>query len=220
MKGLLIKDLRLIWHNKRMFVIMLVVMLLALQKYTNYSFIIAYNTMICNIMVLNTISLDEYYKSTAYLITLPVKRKTYVLEKYILIFAFGIVGTTLTTIVCILLHPEMLLDHITIALLIYAIMILFQLVLLPIQLKFGNEKGRIVLIGLVGCMTVVVTAIAQNFLRLPDMDDRFGALTESIVIHILSFERLTMVIIVCLVFVALTVLSYSISKGIMCKKEF
>lgn len=220
MKGLLIKDYKLIWHNKKLFLIMLVVMFIALQNYTNYSFLIAYNTMICILLVMNTMSMDEYYKSTAYLMTLPIKRKDYVAEKYIIMFAFSIAGAALSTIVCILLHPEMISEHIAIALLVYAIMALLQLVLLPVQLKFGNEKGRVVLAGLLGCITVITTAVVKGFPKLFDMEDGLGAIFKNIVAGFLSLEKPVMVMIVCLVFGTLVFISYSISKGIMCKKEF
>ncbi|MDE5598408.1 MAG: ABC-2 transporter permease, partial [Lachnospiraceae bacterium] len=76
MKGLLIKDLELVWHNKKLFLIMLVVMFLAFQNYDGYSFLIGYNTMIFILLILNTMTLDEYYKSMPFMMTLPVKRET------------------------------------------------------------------------------------------------------------------------------------------------
>ncbi|MDE7275408.1 MAG: ABC-2 transporter permease, partial [Lachnospiraceae bacterium] len=61
MKGLLIKDYKIILHNKKMFVILLIVQLLALQNYNGYSFLIGYTAMIFILLALNTITMDEYY---------------------------------------------------------------------------------------------------------------------------------------------------------------
>lgn len=46
MKGLLIRDYKIILHNKKMFVILLIVQMLALQNYNGYSFLIGYTVMI------------------------------------------------------------------------------------------------------------------------------------------------------------------------------
>lgn len=96
MKGLLIKDYKLIMHNKKMFLILMVVWFLALQNYDGYSFLIGYSIMTFVLLVLNTLSLDEYYKSMPYLITLPVKRTTYVSEKYVLMLGFSLFGAGLS----------------------------------------------------------------------------------------------------------------------------
>lgn len=102
MKGLLIKDYKLIMHNKKMFLILMVVWFLALQNYDGYSFLIGYSIMTFVLLVLNTLSLDEYYKSMPYLITLPVKRTTYVSEKYVLMLGFSLFGAGLSIALCIL----------------------------------------------------------------------------------------------------------------------
>lgn len=220
MKGLFIKDCELIWHNKRMFLIMLVVMFLAFQNYDGYSFLIGYNTMIFILLALNTMSLDEYYKSTSFLMTLPVKRETYVTEKYILMIGFSFIGTALTTLICILLHREMVLQLLLEALVIYLVMVFFQLLMLPVQLKFGGEKGRIVLIGLLACVTVIATSLVKGLPQIFGMQGAFGELLRNGLTWFLALQKAAMVLIVGLIFAVCGAVSYLVSRRVVLRREF
>lgn len=220
MKGLLIKDYKIILHNKKMFIILLVVQLLALQNYDGYSFLIGYNTMIFVLLVLNTISMDEYYKSSPFLMTMPVKRKTYVTEKYALMLGFSFLGAMLSTMLCILLHREMIQVLLLEGISIYVILALFQLLMLPIQLKFGGEKGRIVLIGLLACITVIATSLNKILPNAFGMQGTIGNLVRNILTGFFSLPAKTMVLVVLLVFVVSFIISYCISLQVMRKKEF
>lgn len=220
MKGLFIKDCELIWHNKKMFIIMLVVMFLAFQNYDGYSFLIGYNTMIFILLVLNTISLDEYYKCTSFLMTLPVRRETYVTEKYVLMIGFSFIGTALTTLICILLHREMALQLLLEALVIYLVMALLQLLMLPMQLKFGGEKGRIVLIGLLACVTVIATSLVKGLPQIFGMQGAFGELLKGMITWFLSLQKVLMVLVVGVFFAVCSAISYLISRKVVLRREF
>lgn len=220
MKGLLIKDCELIWHNKRMFIIMLVVMFLAFQNYDGYSFLIGYNTMIFILLVLNTMNLDEAYKSTSFLMTLPVKREAYVIEKYVLMIGFSFIGTALTTLICVMLHREMALQILLEALAIYLAMLFLQLLMLPVQLKFGGEKGRIVLIGLLACVTVIATSLVKSLPRIFGMQGAFGELLRNVFTWFLSLQKAVMVVDVVLFFLVCGIISYWISRRVMQRREF
>ena len=74
MKGLLIRDYKIILHNKKMFVILLIVQLLALQNYNRYSFLIGYTLKIFLLLILYTITMDEYYKVISFLMTMLIMR--------------------------------------------------------------------------------------------------------------------------------------------------
>lgn len=220
MKGLLIKDYKTILHNKKMFIILLVVQLLALQNYDNYSFLIGYNVMIFVLLVLNTISLDEYYKSFPFLMTLPVQRKTYVTEKYILMLGFSFLGAVLSAALVILLHREMMRELLLEGILIYLILALFQLLMLPVQLKFGGEKGRIVLIGLLASGTVIATSLNTILPNAFGMQGMFGNLIRNIFTGFLSLPAGMMALIVLLIFAACLAVSYCISLQTIRKREF
>lgn len=127
MKGLLIRDYKIILHNKKMFVILLIVQMLALQNYNGYSFLIGYTVMIFVLLILNTITMDEYYKGIPFLMTMPIRRETYVTEKYVLMLGFSFLGAMLSTALVILLHRGIMREILLESILIYVILALFQL---------------------------------------------------------------------------------------------
>ncbi len=220
MKGLLIKDYKLIMHNKRMFLILMVVWFLAFQNYAGYSFLIAYSTMIFILLALNTISTDEYYKSTPFLLTLPVKRETYTAEKYVLMLGLSLLGTALSTLLCILVHRNLLQELILEGVSIYIILVLFQLLMIPIQLKFGNDKGRIVLLGLLAVVAGIASSIGTI---LPLIFSMQGSIAEMLTNAVQWFIGLPIDRIVAVIILTCTVcfaVSYGCSLHIMRKKEF
>lgn len=220
MKGLLIKDYKIIAHNKKMFVIMLIVQLLALQNYDGYSFLIGYNTMIFVLLAFNTISTDEYYRSSSFLMTMPIKRKTYVTEKYALMLGFSFLGAILSIVFCILLHREMAFILLLEGIAIYFFLALFQLLMLPIQLKFGGEKGRIVLISLLACVTVVITSLNKILPGLLGIQGSIGNLIQNTVFWFVSLPAGMITLIALSVFTVCFIISYCISLKILQKKEF
>ncbi len=220
MKGLLIKDYKLIMHNKKLVFVLMIVWLLALQNYDGYSFLIGYSTMIFILLALNTISTDDYYKSTPFLLTLPVSRGTYAAEKYVLMLGMSLLGAVFSTLVCILLHRGQMPSLIKEGLLIYILLALFQLLMLPIQLKFGGEKGRMVLIGLLSAVTVIITSISSILPKLFGLQNSIGTIAQNAVIWFFELPAITKMVDIILVCVICFAISYSVSLHIMRKKEF
>lgn len=84
MKGLLIKDYKLLMLQKKTFLLMLLIaicMNFAMQD--NPGFIIGYLTFFAALMANTTLSYDEYGNGVLFLLTLPVTGKTYVRSKYV-----------------------------------------------------------------------------------------------------------------------------------------
>ena len=162
MKGLLIKDFQLSLLNIRMLVIICVVSIFITSSSTgSAAFVISYVTIIFFMFVLTSISYDEMDHSISFLFTLPISRKTYVREKYIFSLICGMIGLVFSTAVCMvvgavknvnLIEPDM----IPAALGIYLTLLFIVALMLPIQLKFGGDNGRIALFIVFG---VIVAAI-------------------------------------------------------------
>ena len=86
MKGLLIKDIRLM-KNMRNSIIMILLIAVSMGAYMkDVSFIITYLALIGASFTTSTMSYDEFDNGYTFLLSLPVTRKGYVLEKY----AFGL----------------------------------------------------------------------------------------------------------------------------------
>ena len=89
MKGLLIKDFKLLKNQKQFFLIIGLITFMFLVTNDSPYFTITYATMMFSMFTMSTISYDEYDNGAAYLFSLPISRKGYVAEKY-----FGIADIT------------------------------------------------------------------------------------------------------------------------------
>ena len=100
------------------------------------------------LLVLGTLTYDEFDRGYSFLFTLPVSRRGYVKEKYVfgLLFCGGIwILSVLISLIYVWITKEIPIDD---ALMVnYAVSIILVLVFMgtsiPVQLKYGNEKGRL-----------------------------------------------------------------------------
>ena len=220
MKGLLVKDIRLMKNNKRILIILFLVALITLQSYDNYGFVIGYTTMMGMLFVFNTIAYDEYNKSIAFLMTMPVKRETYVSEKYFLLLAASLVGTILSTIASIIMYKESVPEILGGAVTIYTVMAFMQLLMLPIQLKFSGEKGRMVLITVLACFAIFITSIGKMVYQMTGSQEELPEVLTRTINRFLSLGVWAIGIIVFLVWLVCLAISLFVSRKIMLKKEF
>lgn len=170
MMGLLIKDFKLMKSQKSFFMIIIAIavgMAVALEDLT---FIIGYVSFVGALFTLSTVSYDEFDNGNAFLFSLPITRKSYVLEKY----EFGLIVSVgawlfeiaVVAVVSLIKSSFIGSDVILASLLILSIVMIALAVMLPFQFKFGGEKGRIALIGAIGLIFIVVfaaTKIAELF---------------------------------------------------------
>lgn len=83
MKGLLIKDWKLLLRNQKSFLVIMSVMMVLYMAIGNPVFVISYTPMLCVFVALSTITYDMFDNGAAFLFSLPFSRKDYVREKYI-----------------------------------------------------------------------------------------------------------------------------------------
>ena len=222
MKGLLIKDFRLLKNQKNFFILVFVMAVFLTitggDESSPATFVLPYVGFVCSFFVLSTISYDEYDNGNAFLFTLPFDRKIYALEKYI----FGIVtgGAGLLLILAFILiytdgmaGAEQTGETLFTAGVSAALLFFFLAVMIPFQLKFGPEKGRIAMfIVLLGTMALVF-----GIVKLAGLDD--SALWEAA--RVMGRMGLSGVAAVCIAAAAaVMVISMFISTRILEKKEF
>ena len=84
MKGLLIKDFKLMKMQKNFF-LMMIAIVIAISFFQNeISFPLGFLPFVISLFSLSTISYDEFDNGNAFLFSLPISRKDYVKEKYLL----------------------------------------------------------------------------------------------------------------------------------------
>ena len=215
MKGLLMKDLAFVkLQAKSMIIIFLLVVFMLLQG-SNFEFVIVYANIIFTMFVVTTINYDYFENGCAFLMTLPISRKMYVSEKYVLAFlsaACGLIADVIFMLIAHFLKEEYVfgMDNLIFALAYVLGSLIFVALMLPIELKYGPEKARIAMIVVVAIIfagVFVFTGIGPF--------DLSGATTK-----LLSLKKIVLLGIAGVAVVIALGISYLISCRIMEKKEF
>lgn len=215
MKGLLMKDFAFVkLQAKSMIIIFLLVVFMLLQG-SNFEFVIVYANIIFTMFVVTTINYDYFENGCAFLMTLPISRKMYVSEKYVLAFlaaGCGLIADVIFMLIAHFLKEEYVfgMDNILFALAYVLGSLVFVALMLPIELKYGPEKARIAMIVVVAIIfagVFVFTGIGPV--------DLSGATTK-----LLSLEKIVLLGISGVAVVIALGISYLISCRIMEKKEF
>lgn len=217
MKGLLIKDFKLMKAQKNFFAVIVVVCFIMIATMEEATFAIGFLGFAGALFTLSSISYDEFDNGNAFLFSLPITRKTYVLEKYCFgliasscAWLFGVVISILFTVVNNSGSP---LEQVLSAIVLFSVVVIMLAIMLPIDLKFGGERGRIVILAVVGiiCVLGILARRIQNALKL-DVSAAISWLSG-------IDESVFLVAAVVIALVALG-LSYWISCRIIYKKEF
>lgn len=218
MKGLLVKDFRLMKGQKNFLILLFIMIAFVFISGMDASFFMGYLPFLFMIAAMSTITYDEFDNGMAFLMVLPISRKLYVQEKYLFGGVLGFTGLASAFVLFLISEINKgssmtFTQYILLFLCFLAFVILFLCLMIPIQLKFGSEKGRIVLFiiffGIIGIVYLVskitdkipaqIIEVFQGIQKLP-----FGILAALAVgIYILALF-----------------ISLKISLGIMEKKEW
>lgn len=219
MKGLLIKDFKLMLNQKNFFILIVLILgATACFLDFDYYFLIGYFMFICSLFTISTISYDEFDNGNAFLFTLPFSRSRYVEEKY----CFGILAGTcswflsfvITTIIQMINSNNFIFsDWILSTLVMLPIMFVMLAILIPFQLKYGSENGRIAIIIFLGGGFVVCYLLAN---LLAQSQINYNALIS----FINNVDPLIILLIIFAICLAILFVSMKISKQIVLKKEF
>lgn len=218
MKGLLIKDIRIIMSNKSMFLVILVVMgMVAFTDVSISAFVTSYISILFTTMVVTTISYDDYDRCISFLMTLPVSRKDYVRGKYLFAVFGELCGILLAMVLNLAINilkggqtdfNELIFASVA----IFFIMLVYISLLIPIQLKFGGEHGRVVLFA------VVILSIAAAFGLVQLLN--FLNIDLNWIINTVIWENAALSAVVSVLITGLFLcLSYIVSNRIMKKRE-
>ena len=222
MKGMLIKDFRLLKNQGKSLLLMLLVVAIFMNFITDVgpAFIVGYITIIFSLFTATTISYDEFDNCYLFLMTLPITRKKYVNEKYVFallsIACTWVLGTVLGTIL-LLAQPAVEMnaaDWLGSCIgYIFAAWICVS-IMLPIRLKFDSEKSRyanFIMIAVVFIEAFLVSSVI-DYLPVSIVEagkEWFYGLSAGGVLGIAGG-----------ITVAAVIISYLCSQHIMAKKEF
>lgn len=214
MAGLIEKDMRLLWCNK-LSAIAFVVFAVILEVSVKGA-ILGYLPFVMCLLMMNTIAYDEMDNGYQFLLTFPIDRKTYVREKYVLTLGMGVLSWGVAMVIYFvkkMIQGERL-DmsmELPVTLSFLPVIVLFILFMLPLQMKFGVEKTRIVVAGTCGAAGACILGFTK-FIGLDTINDWMESLNQ--------MSGWVLLGIVVAVVVLLIAVSYRISIGIMKRKEF
>lgn len=217
MKGLLVKDFRLLKVQKNFFLLIIAVAI-GMALFTNdVAPMLGFLAFVLSIFTLSTISYDEFDNGNAFLFSLPVGRKDYAIEKYCLglVLEGGalVLATLLSLIFSKIWDTTSGAEIGMSALILIPLLFVLQGIMIPFQLKFGGEKGRIALLITLGLLALAGIGV-EKLARMIGID--VWAILDS-----LSMMSLGMMVGIATVIAAIFLgVSLKISISIMDKKEF
>lgn len=212
MKGLLIKDIRMM--NQQRIILASIVGISILMGYTlEGSFLPGYLSLMAGIIAIGTVTYDEADNGFQFLFTLPVDCRTYVREKYVFCIGMLLAGSLFGTVLELIRNAFTggRFGGVAETAVLPLVMVLMIAVMIPLQLKFGAERARVILMMIYGGIAVLAFLVSKlmngsqppAFIR--EMDQASPVLVLgciAIVVAVLAF------------------LSYLWSIRIMEKKEF
>ena len=115
MKGLFVKDLKLMMLQKN-FLLLILAIVIGMMIFTDdVVFPLGFLSFIVSLFTVSTISYDDFDNRNAFLFTLPITRNNYVIEKYSLGLLFGCIAWILASGIHDYYEPEELIGKTAIA---------------------------------------------------------------------------------------------------------
>lgn len=223
MKALLMKDLRTLKNERRLWVSIIGVSVLFSVLFQNWYFMMGYIMFGLSMIARTMYQYDVADQGIVYLMTLPITRKEYVKEKYLLSLMSICIGGILSMILTkigMLFTPDQADSNQEIFsafLGILAVALVLQAIIFPVELKYDVSKSRIIILLLVMGIIILFTAfdmligaILVAFITI--FVDAFGGI---FIQHFLGTVLLSAVVVGMIYFS-----SYRKSVKIMGQKEF
>lgn len=223
MKTLLVKDYRILMtQTKSLFILLIVGVIMAISDF-EINFLMGYMMMMAMVLSLGTVNYDELDNGMAFILTLPASRKTYAVEKYVLTFINIVLSAVAMLIVYFItkgfINWQVGAGDMMSATVgwICGIMLVASL-MVPLYLKFGAEKRRVVMMILWGVVAVVAIG-GQKIMEVTANTEGMNAINDFFV-KISTLPPAVVVLAVVAILVMAVIFSMGISVGIMKKKEF
>ncbi|MBR6808494.1 MAG: ABC-2 transporter permease [Clostridia bacterium] len=196
MKGLILKDIYVLFKYLRpyMYIVAFFVILNFISPSTNLFFIL-YPCSFCSMIPIGLVSYDKAFRWDEYSATLPYTKGQLVSAKYIIALSSQLAALTLTSVAYAV--STSLNGFFEIKSFIFLMMtvmgssLLTSAVSLPLILRFGAEKARIILYGIVG-VTIAICTMGN------------GMLSKGIHLHYREYVAVTVVFCAVLVLYALS----------------
>lgn len=218
MRGLICKDLRLMLVQKNFFIMLAFVAFVCMAALDDPAFVVMNVTLIFTSFLLATMSYDEFDNGYPFLFTLPISRKLYVQEKYVLGMAGGGIAWLLSTLLAGIaffltqggLPP---LSWFVLPFAALPMLVLLIALMIPFKLKFGGENGRL-------AMLLAIAAVCAIFGAALGLMQSMGISVQTITAVLPAMSMALSALLILVICALIVAISCGISMHIMEHREF
>lgn len=218
MKGLLVKDIRFLMGQKASLLVCLGLGVYFLLTGAGISYATVFSIMMAALLSTSSISYDAFDNGMAFLFTLPIQKKTYVISKYIISLLVTVVcggAISIVAVICSALGVEGIeLSQLGGGLVMAALMavVLFT-VMIPIYIIFGGEKARFAMMAIFGGVVAIGYIVGKI---VGDM----GAKIDNLIVKLGAMNDVQLILTALGVVVVLFAISIGITIKFLERKEY
>ncbi len=218
MKGLLVKDIRFLMGQKASLLVCLGLGVYFLLTGAGISYATVFSIMMAALISTSSISYDAFDNGMAFLFTLPIQKKTYVISKYIISLLVTVVcggAISIVAVICSALGVEGIeLSQLGGGLVMAALMavVLFT-VMIPIYIIFGGEKARFAMMAIFGGVVAIGYIVGKI---VGDM----GAKIDNLIVKLGAMNDVQLILTALGVIVVLFAISIGITIKFLERKEY
>lgn len=206
MKGLLIKDYLLL--KKQLKTCLMFIFVAFFTAYSGHNLSISFLFLaFFSVSIANqTLFYDQEKHGIEYILSLPISKKTYILEKQLLSLLMSLISLLIASVGSILFQmviPVQFNGILFIICISLVVATFYSSLMIPFCIRYGTEKARILIMGFV----LLIMAIGFFFIKSGNSVDSFEILNR-----ILSLQSPIIILLTGLVEVVLIGVSYFLSQ--------
>ena len=167
MKGLLLKDLLNLRTQGRiilLFVGFYFVLGVINQSGDSFGGVVA---LLFAMLAVTALAYDERAGWDKYALTMPISRRDLVVSKYLLGVLLSFAGLLLNLVFQLVFVKAALVDGLLVSLALFGVGLFFLALMLPINFKWGVEKGRILTMVILFGPTILIALLPQMGVAMP-----------------------------------------------------
>lgn len=166
MKGLFIKDIYNLKQQVKIYLLLIAVWMVMGYVNNDSTFFSGVMMIFSLLIPVTSIAYDEKANWDKYALTMPVTKNEIVLSKYILSFFCAVISFVCSSAVGIVLTKNAA-DSLVTSLVFMSLGIILTSVVLPVIIKFGVEKGRMIMLAIFLVPTIVGMILPKLNLEMP-----------------------------------------------------
>ena len=165
MSGLIVKDFLILRKTLRSYLMILLIYgAVAFSGFWQASFVSGFMMVMVSVLPMNVFAYDKQSKWDVYGLSLPVGRTKTVAARYLAVLIMFAASAVLTTVLGVALNiagrmEERLEEYLLSCAICVVIAMLINAVMLPLLYRFGSERARMMLFGVMGVIAVLVVIL-------------------------------------------------------------